>query len=329
VIHLELFFKKPSLGAREAMCQAAMELGTRENGENNHVKAAEEVLKGVTGHEHVRVVNSGNSAIMAAMSTMKDPVLIPDQGGWNGFEKIARILGMEVTDLPTKLGIIDPEILEDSIREKNPEAIFITSLAGYMAEQPLKAIYEVCEDLGVLLVEDASGAVGDPEGKLCCGEHSHIILASTGSPKIVNLGSGGFISTNNSEIFKKSSYLLKTLRASQVTCAGMTEEIKVAPDNLVSALEACSFLKEEIKFVLHPDKRGINVGIPVDNPRTTARQLREKFQVQGGGMITTCPLYNRVNIPAVCLEIKNLDIRCLNPANLRKIAETVKTVLGI
>lgn len=60
------------------MCQASLDLGNREI-ETNHKRNAEESLKDLTCHEHARVVNSGNSAIMIAMNNIKGPVLLPDQ----------------------------------------------------------------------------------------------------------------------------------------------------------------------------------------------------------------------------------------------------------
>ena len=305
------------------MCDASLELGTRFTG-NEYKKNAEDAIKRVTGHEHVRVLCSGNAAILAAMCNREGPVMIPDQGGWSGFRKIAEFYGLEVAFLPTKMGIIHLETLEEHLKLKTPESLFITSFAGYMAEQPVKGIYEICEDNGVILVEDASGSVGDPLKNLACGDHSHVIVASTGSPKIVNVGNGGFISTNDPKIFNNAGFILKTLQSSPVTCAGLVEEVKNAPENLVKTIDACEFLKKEIKDVLHLEKRGINLAIPVDEPKTTGRLLRNNLKVNGGGMITVCPRYDRINQPVVCLEVKNLDIHCLKKENLREIAEIVK-----
>jgi hypothetical protein len=323
---MELFFKMPSKKARKVMCDASLELGNRPRG-NEYKINAENSIKEVTGHKYARVVCSGNAAIMAVMSNLKGPIMVPDQGGWSGFMKIAKLFGLEIISVPTKMGIIHPETLDEHFKQIKPQSLFITSFAGYMAEQPVKEIYECCEDNGVILVEDASGSVGDPRGKLACGDTAHIILASTGSPKMVNLANGGFISTNNPKIFEDTHYILKTLQGSPVTCAGLTEEIKNAPENLLKTIKACEFLKKEIKTVLHPDKSGINVAVPVNEPKPVAKTLRKEIKVNGGGMITVCPLYDRINKPAVCLEIKNLDIRCLEKNNLSEIAETVNNTI--
>ncbi|MFA0834230.1 MAG: DegT/DnrJ/EryC1/StrS family aminotransferase [Methanobacterium formicicum] len=319
---MELFFKMPSKEARTAMSDASLELGNRFRG-NEYKKNAEEAIIKTTGHDHARVLGSGNAAIMAAMSTMKGPVMIPDQGGWSGFRKISEFYGLELIYLPTKRGVIDLETLQEQVKLKSPESLFITSFAGYMAEQPVKGIYDICEDNEVILVEDASGSVGDPQKKLACGDHSHVLVASTGSPKMVNVGNGGFISTSDQGMFDDRSFILKTLQGSPVTCAGLVEEIKRTPESLVKTINACEFIKKEIESVLHPEKRGINIAIPYDEPKSVARLLRNKLKVNGGGMITTCPRYDRINQPAICLEVKNLDVHCLKKENLREMVEIV------
>jgi hypothetical protein len=323
---MELFFKMPSEEAKKAMSDASLELGNRFR-DNEYKKNAEDSIKELTGHEYARVLGSGNAAIMAAMSTMKGPVMIPDQGGWSGFKKISEFYGLELVYLPTEMGVINLETLEEQVKIKSPESLFITSFAGYMAEQPVKGIYDICEDNGVILVEDASGSVGDPQKRLACGDHSHVLVASTGSPKMVNVGNGGFISTNDQGMFNDRSFILKTLQGSPVTCAGLVEEIKRTPESLVKTIMACEFIKKEIKSALHPEKRGINIAIPHDEPKSVARLLRNKLKVNGGGMITTCPRYDRINQPAICLEVKNLDVHCLKKENLRGIVEIVNDTI--
>lgn len=318
---MELYFKKPSKEARKAMSEAITKYASADK--YDLIKSAEEDICNITNHEYAKVVNSGNSAILAVMSSFNGKIMIPDQGGWSGFIKTAQFLGFELIYLPTDWGLVNSRILKDKIREDKPEALFLTSFAGYTAEQPMRDIYGVCEEEGVILVEDASGALGDEKGWLANGNHSHIILASTGSPKIVNVGNGGFISSNNRDIFENKD-ILKTLRADPITCAGISVEINNSHKILSKTISSTLYLKNELENVLHPEKRGINVIIEVKEPRRYAQRLRSTLKVHGGGMITKCPLYNRVLDDAVALEIKNLDINCLTPENLDIILKTVR-----
>ena len=325
MIQLELIFRRPSRTAREAMCQSALNLKHVPGGRYEEVSTAEEIVAETTGHEYSKIVGSGNSAILAVMSSFKERVMVPDQGGWSGFRKMADFRGIETVEVPTDEGLINPDVLNDYLKVKSPEALFMTSFAGYMAEQLVKDLYEVCEDNGVLLVEDASGSIGDPEKRLANGNHTHAIIASTGTPKTVNVGSGGFITTDDKNLLDNSNYILKSLKADPVTCAGIAEEMKNASEIVSSTMKSCEILKEKLKElkIYHRNKRGINVCISNDNPKKAGYNLRQSLKVDGGGIVTVCPRYDRIKEKAVCIELKNLDIECLNTNNLIQISEII------
>ena len=161
------------------------------------------------------------------------------------------------------------------------------------------------------------------------GNYSDIIIGSTGSPKIVNVEDGGFITTNDDKLFEKSSLLLKTNKASNITACGIYNELDFAKDNLKKTVYASLYLKEAIgdktNFnVFHKDKRGINVIIETEDPKSLSYKLRQEFVLDSHGMITKCPNYNRLKEKAVALEIKNLDIECLSQDNLDEIIKTLE-----
>ena len=51
------------------MCEAVIETDLKNK--QNYILSAENEISTLTGHEHVKVVNSGNAAILAAMSAFK------------------------------------------------------------------------------------------------------------------------------------------------------------------------------------------------------------------------------------------------------------------
>jgi dTDP-4-amino-4,6-dideoxygalactose transaminase len=275
----------------------------------------------------VKVVNSGNAAILSVMSTLKGTILIPDQGAWSGFAKMASVMHLETRKIDTQLGVIDPELLLEFLDNNPAEALFLTSFAAYTAEQPLKEIHSICEEKDVLLVEDASGALGDPTKKLAQGKQAHVILASTGSPKMVNAGSGGFLSTSREDVVGDSNRVTRALRASPLTCAAMEVEMQNINESFRKTVKACNYLKNEFETAFHRDKRGVNVCLPTPDPRKFAHQLREQIEVVGGGMITICPRYERLAASAICLEIKNLDLRCLTKEKLQELVEVVNELI--
>ena len=333
---MNLKFKKPSKETQMAMSKVA----SGEDNQDYHVLACEK-LANVTNHKDAMLVNSGNSAILSAMNAIDGAILIPDQGAWNGFKQIANFLNKDLISIKTNQGLIDLNILNESIlslseenridldNENNRSAIFLTSFAAYTAEQDMKSICDLAHKNNMIVVEDASGAITDSKKELANGNLSDIIIGSTGSPKIVNVEDGGFITTNDKSVFDKSKLLLKTNKASNITACGISSELDFANDALSKTIEATAYLKEMIEKetgfeVFHPDKRGINVIVKTDDSKSLSYKLRQEFVLDSHGMITKCPNYNRLKEKAVALEIKNLDVECLDYDNLDDIISTLK-----
>ncbi|MBC7119451.1 MAG: DegT/DnrJ/EryC1/StrS family aminotransferase [Methanobacteriaceae archaeon] len=319
---LNLKFRRPSKAAMKALCKAAMEPSKTKKIQ----KEAESRILGLTGHRMVKLVNSGNAALLAVMSSLPSPFIIPDQGGWRGFKQIPKFLGKKTITLKTNLGIIEPRELENTIRERRPSALFLTSFAGYTAEQPVKEIYEICSENGIVLVEDASGSIGDPLGHLCNSNYNDVIIASTGSPKIVNAGGGGFIATSNQRILQ-DNLLSRTLKIDPYLPAAINEELKRAPQTLKRLLEATEYLKKRIKRVYHPSSRGVNIIIPTEDPIGDAHRLRKILEVDGGNILTVCPSYDRLKKKAVAVEIKNLEVESLTKDNLDNLIELIESTI--
>ena len=334
--NMNLKFKKPSKETQKAMSKVAI-------GEDNldYFSLAEEKLATITNHNYAKLVNSGNAAILSAMNSIDGAVLIPDQGAWNGFKQIAKFLNKDLITIKTNQGLIDLDNLNESLisssqenmvdldDENNKSALFLTSFAAYTAEQDLKAICDFAHKNNMLVVEDASGAIGDYQNRLANGNYSDIIIGSTGSPKIVNVEDGGFITTNDNSLFEKSNLLLKTGKTTNITACGIYNELDYAKENLKKTIDACSYLKENIEEktnfkVFHKDKRGINVIVATKDSKSLSYKLRQEFTLDNHGMITKCPNYNRLKEKAVAIEIKNLAIECLNYDNLDNIINNLR-----
>ena len=331
---MKLLYKRASEKTKEAMAEIAK--NPEISNENDYEKEAKSKILAKTNHSECEIVNSGNAAIMVAMNAISGPILIPDQGAWHGFKQIAKFLNKEIIQIKTDLGMINEEVLNDFSREyssiiknnnennKNNLALFLTSFAGYTAEQPIKEITNWCKQNNTLLVEDASGAITDPKKKLANGKNSDIIVASTSSPKVVNVGDGGFITTNIEDVFEKSRILLKIAKSNDITKCGISTEIDFAEANLKKTLNATEYIKNNLDNVIYPDKRGTNVIIKTDDNHSLAKNLRDEFNLGGKSIISKCPNYNRLKIKGVAIEIKNIDTKSLTKENLDEIIDIIK-----
>jgi len=325
---MKLLYKQTSDETKEAMAKIAK--NPEIANENDYEKEAKSKILAKTSHKNCEIANSGNAAIMVAMNAIEGPILIPDQGAWHGFKQIAKFLNKELIQIKTDLGIINEEVLDKFSKEntqtiaKNKVSMFLTSFAGYTAEQPIKEIANWCRQNNILLVEDASGAITDPEKKLANGKNSDIIIASTSSPKVINVGDGGFITTNIDNIFEKSKTLLKIAKTNNITKCGISTELNFAEVNLKKTLEATKYIKNNLDNVIHQDKRGTNVIIKTDEAHSLAKNLRDEFDLGGKSIITKCPNYNRLKIKGVAIEIKNISAESLTKENLDEIINIIK-----
>ena len=312
-------FKTPSKKTLEIMAEAA------KDNEDYEAKCIEKIRQ-LTSHEEAKITSSGNNSIFIALSAIEGDIIIPDQGGWHGFKQIAKFLNKNIITLKTDLGLINPEYMDDLEIEDNSALIF-TSFAGYTAEQDTKAISKYCKCNGIITIEDASAGIGDKQNLLGNGNYSDIIIASTGSPKIINVGSGGFISSSDSEIFKRTSLPQKLSKTSQIVCGGICSELENVTEKLEVSLNATEHVKNNIDTSIHADKRGVNVIIPHANAKEISWNLKKSLPIDRSGFITTCPNYNRIKQKAIAVEIKNLDYDCLKEEYLDKIIEEINNQL--
>ena len=308
-------FKTPSKRTLEIMSEVA-----KGNVEKDYEESCINKIKDLTGKEYVKMTSSGNNSIFIALSAVEGDIIVPDQGAWHGFKQIARFLNKNIVTVKTELGIINTDYLDD-LDIQDSSALIFTSFAGYSAEQDVKSICRYCNDRNITTIEDASAGIGDNKNNL--GKNSDIVLASTGSPKIINAGSGGFITADDEEVFKKTALPQKLSKTSQIVCSGIDNELNQVKDNLEVSLNATEYVKKHIPNAIHADKRGLNVIIPNDDAKSICWDLKRTLTTDKSGFITTCPNYNRVKQKAICVEIKNLDYKCLKNEYLDKIIDEV------
>jgi hypothetical protein len=254
-------------------------------------------LRKLCRHKEVMVTERGNQAILIAMQELSkkgNKVLIPEEGGWFSYKKYPKLFGLEIVEVKCNKSLIDLEDLKNKV--KGACGFIFSSFGGYFVEQDLEKISSICREADCLVVEDASGAIGD--SVLCNGEFSDIILGSFGRWKPVNCGYGGWISSN----FKIDSR--EALSLSKVYPGAYSEIYSALEKNKVSKLlELASKVKEDLKDfeIFHREKRGVNVVVAYDEK--VLDYCKEK-----GYEFVICPKYIRVNEKAISIELKRLDL---------------------
>lgn len=312
-----LEFKKISEDTAAAMKEAV-------NSDADYYSMTVNCINNLIPSDEVHVLNSANSCLITLAECICEPILVCDMGGWNGFIRSCDVFGKSVEYLDTDDGVVNIEILKEYLEKNAVSTLYITSFAGYSAPQPLKDIQELCDVHNVLLIVDISGSVGDRE----VIQYGDILVSSTGSPKIVNIENGGFICKRTDKI-ELNKHLLKSLRADNITCAGISNEMVKARDILEKTIEMNKYLKDKLKEknleVIHPDSYGLNTIIIAEsksNAKKIAYNIRQQMKIDGN-IITTGPNYNRIKKACIILETKNLNIESVTYEDMDNICDII------
>ncbi|MBI4919107.1 DegT/DnrJ/EryC1/StrS aminotransferase family protein [archaeon] len=258
-------------------------------------------IKEITGKKYIKLDKSGDHAIKRIIALCvlfgKDRLLIQDQGGWLTYKSFARRNGLMVVEVKTDYGVID---LADFENKLTPNcAVLINSLAGYFAEQPIEKIFELCQSKQCLLINDISGSVGTKNGMI-----GNILICSTGTYKPINLGYGGFIATNDEDLFNK----IVNNVFDEKKLPGLEREVDRLEARKKNFRKISTQIKEDLKDmnILHREDKGINVVIKYDNQEQKERIIN--YCKEKNYPFTECPRYIRVLDTAISIEVKRLPL---------------------
>lgn len=284
----------------------------------------------------ISILPSGNAGLYIAsyiLNTLKasyknnrNNILIPDMGGWRGFLEYPKIFNFNIVKLQSDLGIINPNTLDDVLKENNIQALFLTTLAGYLAHQPIKEIKKICEEREIILVEDVSGGIGGT-----CG-YGDIVVCSMGSPKIINCEYGGFIGISDRVkeylIEKKKidefKSILKTHKVFNIYGL-MKEEALNAKKTYNKLIKYSNIFKEEFENSYFKDSDGVCVFLEYRNQKEVLNKLNNILRLDNGkSLITKCPIYERILKNGIVVELKKMDILNIPQEEIFEIVDVIK-----
>lgn len=197
-----------SLGEREAQAAYDSIMG-RNLSEGVKVKEFEERLAAFLGRKYAICVPNGSSAVLLAMMGIGiepgDEVIIPD------FTFIAtghapKLLGADVILADTKedVPLLDVEHVMDLITPKT-KAIIPVHLNGRRAET--KWLQEKLKGSGIYVIDDACQALASGTKGDYAGCDADIACYSFAVTKILTTAQGGFVATDNEELYVRMKKL--------------------------------------------------------------------------------------------------------------------------
>ena len=253
-------------------------------------------LKELTHHDHVVLTARGNTAIDAAVNAISGKILIPEEGGWLSYQKIDGVEYVSCDD--AKLNLDD---LKSKLSTNTYGALLYQNPGGYFAQQPMKEIYELCQQHDCVVILDVSGSIGTP---LCDGKYADIIVGSFGKWKVVEARVGGFISCKESELFEKIH--MEELEDKK-SLLKINEELQKLPKRITFLQQRVQKIKEDLKEfnIVHPTDLSFVVVIKY----STDKEKESLINYCGNNSLewTECPRYIRLNQRAISIEVKRLQ----------------------
>ncbi|RAP47750.1 MAG: hypothetical protein BZ136_05870 [Methanosphaera sp. rholeuAM74] len=293
----------------------------------DYYNSAVDEIKKILPSDEVHILNSANSCILTVLEAIPEPILVADQGGWNGFNKMAWVMKKKVEEIETREGIINIEELDKYLTEHDVKSLYITSMSAYTARQPIEEINKLCNIHEIIFILDTTPTIGAQENK----NIADLQITSTGTPKILNIENGGIIANNTKKI-QLNKDLIKTLKADNITCAGIKHEIHKTPQILQKTLKTNTYLKQQLQKqlppenkIIHQDKEGLNTIITTKSKKkakTLAYQINKEINTKPT-LIKTGPQYNRIKKPSIIIETKNIAIKDLTKENMDKLSKII------
>ena len=175
------------------------------NGKNT--KIFEKKFSNYIGVKHTLAVQSGTAALHVALKAldinMNDKVIIPNYTCVSNISVLSQLNAIPIIVEVEKnsFGLSKNKLIE-TIKKYKPKALQLVHAYGFPARDTLEII-KICRKYNVKVIEDASESLGGEIDGKKVGAFGDINIFSIRSEKMIGVGEGGVISTNNSKLYEK------------------------------------------------------------------------------------------------------------------------------
>ena len=178
------------------------------DGPRKGIWKALELEKAITetfGCTYAQLTSSGTAALTTAMSALGigagDEVIMPTFTFVASFEAVLSVGAIPVlVDIDESL-TLHPEAVRNAITPRT-KCVMPVHMCGSMAD--LDALQSICNDHGLILLEDACQSIGGSYKGKALGTIGHAGTFSFDFVKTITCGEGGVVMTNDENIFSKS-----------------------------------------------------------------------------------------------------------------------------
>ena len=173
-------------------------------------KFEEEFASTVTGTRYAIATNSCTSALEIAIRSIgikNKKILVPTQTFVASVNAIIMSGNIPVIlDIDDTMSISADQVIDHVLHDSEVEAVLWVHVAGLISPK-FEFVKSICDAEGVCIIEDAAHAHGATSGDLPAGSIGDVGCFSFYPTKIMAIGEGGMITTDNEQIARESRIL--------------------------------------------------------------------------------------------------------------------------
>ncbi len=175
------------------------------NGTNT--KIFEQKFNDYIGTKYTVAVQSGTAALHTALKTLGvkngDKVIVPNYTCVSNISAVSQLNAIPIiVEVEKKSFGIEIKNLEKVIKKYKPKVLQIVHVYGFPAKNTIEII-KLCKKYKVKILEDSSESLGAEINNKKIGSFGDVSIFSIRSEKMIGVGEGGIICTNNKSYFNK------------------------------------------------------------------------------------------------------------------------------
>lgn len=176
--------------------------------EGEHTKIFEKKLSKFLNLKYGFAVQSGTAALHTALKALGvkagDKVVVPNYTCLSNISAVTQCGAIPIiVEVERETMGLDYNLLKKSIKVYKPKVVQLVHVYGFFAKDTLKII-KLCKKNNIKLLEDNSEALGSSYKGKMTGKFGDISISSLRSEKMIGVGEGGFVSTNNFSLYDKA-----------------------------------------------------------------------------------------------------------------------------
>jgi len=225
------------------------------------------------------------------------------------------LLKKEYIEIPTDKGIIVPKFKKDF------DVFLFTSLSGYISSNPSKLICQETKKIGIVSIEDISGTFPDKDFGW-----ADIIYCSTGSPKILECGYGGFVGISTEINLKESEKVLSFSHLPKSYYEKLYTELENSNKKLNKLRDIAQIFYKSSLDIPYKDPKSLSIFVKHVAPNKSLERLNREIRPKmGKSLFTKCPRYDRIKESGFVIE--SIKLYGMGTEEIKEISEKIEELI--